>query len=128
MRGKCQNMSRLIETAVDNVGRIITDLRPSILDHQGLWAALEWLAHDLLPAAELALDWQMEVPTLELPEAEAMAVFRIFQEMLSNVVRHAQASRVVIRIAVDEGQLGSRCRTTAAAQRQGPSRRPMPTA
>ncbi|TNF52425.1 MAG: PAS domain S-box protein, partial [Burkholderiales bacterium] len=44
MRCKCQNMSRLIETAVDNVGRIITDLRPSILDHQGLWAALEWQA------------------------------------------------------------------------------------
>ena len=42
MRCKCQNMSRLIENAVDNVGRIITDLRPSILDHQGLWAALEW--------------------------------------------------------------------------------------
>ena len=108
MRGKCQNMSRLIETAVDNVGRIITDLRPSILDHQGLWAALEWQAHDLLPAAELALDWHMDVPSgLTLPEAEAMAVFRIFQEMLSNVVRHAQASRVVIRIAVDEGAAGA---------------------
>ncbi|MBA4176582.1 MAG: histidine kinase, partial [Leptothrix sp. (in: Bacteria)] len=37
---KCQGMGRLIDTAVDNVGRIITDLRPSILDHQGLWAAL----------------------------------------------------------------------------------------
>ena len=106
MRCKCQNMSRLIETAVDNVGRIITDLRPSILDHQGLWAALEWLAHDFLPAAELALDWQMDVPDdLALPEAEAMAVFRIFQEMLSNVVRHAQASRVTIRIGAAQGQL-----------------------
>jgi len=107
MRGKCQNMSRLIETAVDNVGRIITDLRPSILDHQGLWAALEWLAHDLLPAAELALDWQMALPDgLELPEAEAMAVFRIFQEMLSNVMRHAGAVGVTVRIAVEDGRLG----------------------
>jgi PAS domain S-box-containing protein len=106
MRGKCQNMSRLIETAVDNVGRIITDLRPSILDHQGLWAALEWLAHDLLPAAELALDWQMALPDgLELPEAEAMAVFRIFQEMLSNVMRHAGAAGVTVRIAVEDGRL-----------------------
>jgi PAS domain S-box-containing protein len=106
MRGKCQNMSRLIETAVDNVGRIITDLRPSILDHQGLWAALEWLAHDLLPAAELTLDWQMALPDgLELPEAEAMAVFRIFQEMLSNVMRHAGAAGVTVRIAVEGGRL-----------------------
>jgi PAS domain S-box-containing protein len=102
MRCKCQNMSRLIETAVDNVGRIITDLRPSILDHQGLWAALEWHAHELLPAAEVQLDWRMSVPdTLELPEPEAMAVFRIFQEMLSNVVRHAKASHVAIRLGVE---------------------------
>jgi PAS domain S-box-containing protein len=102
MRCKCQNMSRLIETAVDNVGRIITDLRPSILDHQGLWAALEWHAHDFLPAAELQLDWHMDVPaSLELPGPQAMALFRIFQEMLSNVVRHARASRVTVQIGLE---------------------------
>ena len=102
MRSKCQNMSRLIESAVDNVGRIITDLRPSILDHQGLWAALEWQAHDFVQSAELALDWGMDVaPAPALPEAAAMAVFRIFQEMLSNVGRHAQAGSIVVRIAAD---------------------------
>jgi PAS domain S-box-containing protein len=106
MRSKCQNMSRLIESAVDNVGRIITDLRPSILDHQGLWAALEWQAHEFVQAAELALDWDMPATGLpELPEPMAMAVFRIFQEMLSNVGRHAQATRVGVRIAVEGGQL-----------------------
>jgi signal transduction histidine kinase len=51
--GKCQGMGRLIDTAVDNVGRIITDLRPSILDHQGLWAALEWQAQEFIDSAEL---------------------------------------------------------------------------
>ncbi|MBC7444186.1 MAG: PAS domain-containing sensor histidine kinase [Polaromonas sp.] len=99
MRGKCQNMSRLIESAVDNVGRIITDLRPSILDHQGLWAALDWQAHEFVQSAELALDWEMDVAdAAALPEASAIAIFRIFQEMLSNVGRHAQASRVAIAI------------------------------
>lgn len=99
MRSKCQNMSRLIEAAVDNVGRIITDLRPSILDHQGLWAALDWQAHEFVQSAELALDWQMDVAdAAPLPEASAIAVFRIFQEMLSNVGRHARASRVAIAI------------------------------
>ncbi|MCJ7800575.1 MAG: PAS domain-containing sensor histidine kinase [Polaromonas sp.] len=99
MRCKCQNMSRLIESAVDNVGRIITDLRPSILDHQGLWAALDWQAHEFVQSAELALDWQMDVTdAAPLPEPSAMAVFRIFQEMLSNVGRHAQASEVAIAI------------------------------
>ena len=102
MRGKCQSMSRQIETAVDNVGRIITDLRPSILDHQGLWAALDWQAHEFVQSAELALDWCMTLdnaPTL--PEPSAIGIFRIFQEMLSNVGRHAQASAVSIAICAN---------------------------
>ena len=111
MRCKCQNMSRLIENAVDNVGRIITDLRPSILDHQGLWAALEWQAQEFVQSAELELAWHMDVPaTLHLPEPAAMAVFRIFQEMLSNVGRHAQASAIDIAIDVQDEMLQLRVR------------------
>ena len=100
MRGKCQNMGRQIETAVDNVGRIITDLRPSILDHQGLWAALNWQAHAFVQSAELALRWSMAIADDApiLPEPSAIGIFRIFQEMLSNVGRHAQASAIAIGI------------------------------
>lgn len=106
MRCKCQSMSRLIETAVDNVGRIITDLRPSILDHQGLWAALEWQAQEFVASAELVLDWQLALDeSLDLPEPLAMAVFRIFQEMLSNVGRHAQAQCLQVQIALQQGVL-----------------------
>ena len=106
MRAKCQNMSRLIENAVVNVGRIITDLRPSILDHQGLWGALEWQAQEFGQSAEQQLKWCMEVnEQRELPEPMAMAVFRIFQEMLSNVGRHARAHTVDVDIVEREGWL-----------------------
>jgi PAS domain S-box-containing protein len=106
MRGKCQNMGRLIENAVVNVGRIITDLRPSILDHQGLWGALEWQAQEFVQSAEQQLKWCMEVnEQQELPEPMAMAVFRIFQEMLSNVGRHAQAHTLDVDIVEREGWL-----------------------
>lgn len=106
MRSKCQNMSRLIENAVDNVGRIITDLRPSILDHQGLWAAMEWQAQEFVQSAELTLDWQMSLDGADdPPERLAMAVFRIFQEMLSNVGRHACARHLRIRVQVCAGRL-----------------------
>jgi PAS domain S-box-containing protein len=100
---KCQGMGRLIDTAVDNVGRIITDLRPSILDHQGLWAALEWQAQEFVESAELDCELQVHVAAgVASPEGGlAIAVFRIFQEMLSNVARHARARHVAIRIAVD---------------------------
>jgi PAS domain S-box-containing protein len=105
---KCHGMGRLIDTAVDNVGRIITDLRPSILDHQGLWAALEWQAQEFIETTELEADLQVVVaagvqpPTGASGERWAIAVFRIFQEMLSNVARHAQAQSVRIRLYVEE--------------------------
>ena len=106
MQSKCRNMSRLIEGAVGNVGRIITDLRPSILDHQGLWAALEWQAQEFASGAEMQCDWTMEVDDApELPEPMAIAVFRIFQEMLSNVGRHAQASAITVSIRADRDAL-----------------------
>ena len=100
---KCQGMGRLIDTAVDNVGRIITDLRPSILDHQGLWAALEWQAQEFIESSELDATLSVHVAAgVPPPEGGlAIAVFRIFQEMLSNVARHAQAQSVRMRIAVD---------------------------
>ncbi len=101
---KCQGMGKFIDTAVDNVGRIITDLRPSILDHQGLWAALNWQAQELINSAELQSDVQMHIAAgVTTPErGQATAVFRIFQEMLSNVARHAKASALSIRVLVDQ--------------------------
>jgi PAS domain S-box-containing protein len=110
---KCHSMGRLIDTAVDNVGRIITDLRPSILDHQGLWAALEWqaqefFAHSTDPAGDgqhgLQADLQINIAAgVPPPEGgQAIAIFRIFQEMLSNVARHARAKQVQVRLWVDD--------------------------
>lgn len=104
---KSQGMGALIDTAVDKVGRIINDLRPSILDHQGLWAAMEWQALEFLGAAELQHDLKLHVaagvaaPAGTEGERWAIAVFRIFQEMLSNVVRHARARAVSVRLYVD---------------------------
>ena len=101
---KCQGMGRLIDSAVDKVGRIVTDLRPSILDHQGLWAALEWQAQEFIESSELDATLRVHVAAgVAPPEGGlATAVFRIFQEMLSNVARHAQAQRVHMSIAVDD--------------------------
>jgi signal transduction histidine kinase len=103
LAAKCGGMGSLIDTAVDKVGRIITDLRPSILDHQGLWAALEWQAQEFIDRFEWSAHVQVVIAAGAAPPqgGQAIAVFRIFQEILSNVARHAQARRVVIRITVD---------------------------
>jgi len=104
LQAKSQGMGRQIDTAVLNLGRIITDLRPSILDHQGLWAALEWQAQEFIEASELQADLQVHVAAgVAPPEGGlAIAVFRMFQEILSNVARHARAQRLWIRITVDD--------------------------
>ncbi|MFT3857549.1 MAG: PAS domain S-box protein [Aquabacterium sp.] len=107
LRCKCHDMRGLIDNAVDNVGRIITDLRPSILDHQGLWATLEWQVQDFIEGSEMPCHWSMDIaPGLPAPQGDfATAVFRIFQEMLSNVLRHAQASAVDIRVRATHSDL-----------------------
>ncbi len=104
---KCHSMGGLIERAVENVGRIITDLRPSILDHQGLWAALEWQAQEFSESTEIPCKWRMQTGTGAVtPDGSmAIAVFRIFQEMLSNVARHAHASVVTVKLDVGDGML-----------------------
>lgn len=104
---KCASMNRLIEVAVENVGRIITDLRPSILDHQGLIAALEWQVQEFADAAGMHCDFSMACAEgVAAPEGNlSTAAFRIFQEMLSNVARHSRASAVRIRVALSETAL-----------------------
>ena len=108
LSAKCRGMGRTIDAAVDNLGRIITDLRPSILDHQGLWAALEWQAQEFIETSELRADLQFHVAAGVAPLAGeagdrwAIAVFRIFQEVLSNVARHAGATSLAVRLYVDD--------------------------
>lgn len=104
---KTVSMRRLLDNAVVEVGRIITDLRPSILDHQGLWAAMEWHAQEAIRAAGLGGGIDLVgVSGYGPPEgALATAAYRIFQEMLNNVARHAHATSVDIRVGLEDGGL-----------------------
>jgi len=99
-RDKCQAMAGLIDRAVENVGRIITDLRPSVLDHQGLWAAMDWQSREFAEHTGIRCIARQDVPgDVQAPGGTlATAVFRIYQEMLSNVARHARAAETVIHI------------------------------
>lgn len=106
LQDKCQGMGRLIGAAVDHAGRIINALRPAILDHQGLWAALEWQVQAFTEGEGRALRVDLGIHVargVRAPDGTlAIAVFRILEELLSNVARHAQARRLEIRISVDD--------------------------
>lgn len=90
----------LMETdlLIDNVRRISTDLRPSILDTLGLVAAIEWLARDFQSRSGIACQFHTSIISLQVPADFSTAVFRICQEALTNVARHAQASSVTIQL------------------------------
>jgi len=100
-----QAIFRLLDEAIQSVRRIATDLRPGILDDLGLVAAIEWVveefqgrtgveSHVSLPKADLAVDAE-----------RATALFRILQETLTNVARHAGATRVNVRLTKEDGDL-----------------------
>jgi PAS domain S-box-containing protein len=104
---KSVSMAGLIDSAVTEVGRIITDLRPSILDHQGLWAAMEWHAQEFLQATGLRGRLKLDIaPEAPVPDGDlATAAYRIFQEVLNNVARHANATSVDMQVQADAASL-----------------------
>jgi two-component system, NarL family, sensor histidine kinase UhpB len=94
----------LVKDTIRCVRRISSELRPSILDDLGLGAAIEWLARDV--EARTHMSCTVEVPEdLALPFDLATPLFRICQEALTNVTRHAQATAVSIRLTSEDGHV-----------------------
>jgi signal transduction histidine kinase len=91
---KTQTMGELITTTVGSVSRICSELRPAILDDVGLSAAIEWQAGEFSSRTGIVCNIQTEPSHIRLSEELSVAIFRIFQETLTNIVRHAQATEV----------------------------------
>ncbi|MDH3568872.1 MAG: PAS domain S-box protein [Gemmatimonadota bacterium] len=95
----------LINTTVDAVRRISTELRPGVLDDLGLATAIRWQTREFMRRTDIGVRLDSDDAIPELDSGRATAVFRIFQEALTNVARHASASEITVRIAVEHGQL-----------------------
>lgn len=94
LRGRIKTMSDLIDETIGSVRRISAELRPGVLDHLGLLAALEWQAKEFEKRMGTACVFRSNVESIELARDASTGVFRIFQEALTNVARHAAATRV----------------------------------
>lgn len=97
--------ARLTEDAIQAVRRVINDLRPSVLDQLGVWEAIEWYAGQIEARFGLACDCII-APTamaVHLDPDRSTMLFRIVQESLTNVVRHADASLVSVYAAARDG-------------------------
>ena len=105
LRNRLRALSRRIDGAIRTVQTIATALRPAPLDHLGLVAALEWHARQFQALSGLRVDLDVALNDPGLDPRLSIAVFRIFQEALTNVARHAGASRVDVHLAEEDGAL-----------------------
>jgi PAS domain S-box-containing protein len=95
---RLQDMTRLLDTLVKSVRRIGTELRPDILDDLGLTAAIEWQLQEVCQRTGMAYEFTTPADDFVLEQAHATAMFRIFQEALTNVIRHANARKITVRM------------------------------
>jgi len=99
------NLLNRLDGVMVSVRRIITELRPSVLDQLGLADAIEWQAQDFARRTGLMIDLDIRSDGVSPSDAVASSVFRMLQEALTNVAKHANATRVGVRLHIDPDSL-----------------------
>ena len=99
------SMVQLIDRIMTTLKRIYLDLRPAALDHLGLNAAMFWQAREFQKRTGIPCEVVIEPEDISLGMGRTLAVFRIFQETLTNVARHAQATRVDCTLTAQDGKI-----------------------
>jgi len=100
---KTQSMSKLIDMTVQSVQRISSELRPGLLDDLGLSAAIEWQAKEFQNRTNIQCKIISIPEDIIIDRAASTAIFRIFQETLTNIARHANATIVEIMLKQKSG-------------------------
>ena len=102
---KTNIMSKLIDKTVQSVRRIYSELRPGLLDDFGLPAAIEWEAGEFSKRTDIECKIRLAPKDMILPHGLSTAIFRIFQETLTNIARHANATKIQINLTKNAGIL-----------------------
>lgn len=102
---KLSSMSKLIDSTLEQVRTIVTELRPVVLDKLGLIPAIEWQTREFQEHTRIPCEVRLPAEDIALEPGRATALFRILQEALTNIARHAQASKVVIELQYEAGSL-----------------------
>jgi signal transduction histidine kinase len=103
--GKLQMMTQVVNQCIHTLRSVITELRPQSLDQLGLIPSLEWQVDTFGRRFGLRTSFTSSVEQVPIDLGRATAVFRMFQEMLTNVARHANASRVNVSVDLEDTML-----------------------
>ncbi len=95
---QCISIMERIDQTIDTVRRIATELRPSVLDQLGLAAAIEWQGQEFSTRMGIKVRTDIETNGSTMPDDLSSSAFRILQESLTNIVRHANATEVTIAL------------------------------
>ena len=98
---RINEMMQLIDDTIKTVRRISSQLRPGILDDLGLIAALDWQVNEFEKRTGIKTTFTSNIQEIDLPERLCINIFRIFQEALTNVARHAKATQVTTDLIID---------------------------
>ncbi|HSQ75137.1 MAG TPA: sensor histidine kinase, partial [Bacteroidota bacterium] len=102
---RINQMHAMLDDAIHTVRKIAGQLRPAVLDDLGLVAAIEWQARDFGERTGIRCDVALGIDELQMDRERATELFRIYQELLTNIARHAHASKVRIALTLDDGVL-----------------------
>jgi signal transduction histidine kinase len=102
---KTRELTAHIDSTIQMVRRIATELRPGVLDHLGLGAALEWQANEFQTRTGIKCDVHVSLRERGLSAELNTTLFRIFQETLTNIIRHAGATRVEVELREAAGRI-----------------------
>lgn len=102
---RCNALQQLTDEAVKSVRRIASDLRPGILDDLGIVASMQWLAGEFSRTTGIPAHFECSFEDLSLDSERSTALFRILQESLTNITRHAQATEARIRFFREKSDL-----------------------
>lgn len=105
VKGIVDDLLGLVQESISAVRLISEDLRPGVLDHLGLHAALHSALRQFSERTEIAATLSPEHLDVELSQGRATAVYRIFQEALTNIARHANAQQVEVSLRIDGDEL-----------------------
>lgn len=95
----------LIDTAVKSIRLIVTELRPSVIDDLGLNAAFEWQVEEFSQRTGINVEYRSGFNDLDIDSNTSIGLFRILQESLTNVARHANAQKVMVNVGKKDGML-----------------------